>query len=397
VKRLPPKKVGAAKKTPTPIAPATISDSGKKLPTKKDGKNKVIPPTSYATSPATNRDAKVSFRKGPTKKSTAARTSTISSPVESPSGNSGAKKGGSRTSSINGDVKPSFQKDLRQKKSPVPTSTISAPINNPSSNAGAKKVGSRMSNSNMDVKASFRKDLGKKKSPVPTSTISAPIKNPSSNSTPKKTGSKRLSIDQTNAIKDKSNTSSDSKDGTFSSSTRKRSGKRVGGRAKSETLRETRPTNNIPTTRTIIRDNYIITGQPYNNYDTRYYQSGDGRYYNGTPQQSPDSMYDYNKNAPAAQQQQQVYPPYRRLNAPQCNPNNPKKREPSSACACDLPLENEAIEVLVDPTNGIYVRGGVTFVDRKNCDFTVTYFSDDGYPMKKVFHVISQQQDVLPY
>lgn len=108
-------------------------------------------------------------------------------------------------------------------------------------------------------------------------------------------------------------------------------------------------------------------------------------------------MYEYNKNAPAAQQQQQVYPLYRRLNAPRCNPNNPKQREPSSACACDLPLENEAIEVLVDPTNGIYVRGGVTFVDRKNCDFTVTYFLDDGYPTMKAFHVNSQQQGVLPY
>jgi len=48
---------------------------------------------------------------------------------------------------------------------------------------------------------------------------------------------------------------------------------------------------------------------------------------------------------------------------------------------------NEPIDVLLDPVYGIYAQGGVTSVNRRKCDFTVTYFSADGNPVKISFHI----------
>jgi len=64
-------------------------------------------------------------------------------------------------------------------------------------------------------------------------------------------------------------------------------------------------------------------------------------------------------------------------------------------CTADLPLENETIDVLVDPIRGLYVQGGVTSVDRDRCDFTVTYLSADGYPLEKSFHALPESDTSL--
>jgi hypothetical protein len=130
-----------------------------------------------------------------------------------------------------------------------------------------------------------------------------------------------------------------------------------------------------------VRNNYIIADPPSANYKARYSRSG-GSGYSYYPPRNPGTAYYYNDYAPPLQKQE-AYPPYRRIIAPT---SKPKKQEvPQSSCGSNLPMENEPIDVLVDPTRGVYVQGSVTSVDWNSCDFTVTYRSADGYPVQIPF------------
>ncbi len=175
--------------------------------------------------------------------------------------------------------------------------------------------------------------------------------------------------------------------------TKIRSGKRVGGRAsKQRSIRESvEQETRVPVV--IERNTYIV--QPP--ISTPYYGSSRTIYSDYPPQTAYDtqrqafSSSNSRTTIPRKQQQQEqlLYPPYKRPNPPKCNP----KQQPKSKCNCDLPYDGEAIDVLVDPEQGLYVRGGVTFVDPKKCDFVVTIFSSvNGQPVQKSFHAINLEQ-----
>jgi hypothetical protein len=245
------------------------------------------------------------------------------------------------------------------------------------------------STKNLGAKPSFQKDLTKKKIPLPTPTTASPVTSSGSKSVSKKGESKKSTTNPTNAAKNAAVLSSDSKDDNTSDSSRKRSGNRVVGHANSDSSKEIRQKRDramiTSTTRTIVRNNYIIVDPPSANYNDRYSRSG-GSGYSYYPPRNPGTAYYYNDYAPPLQEQQ-AYPPYRRTIAPTSKPK--QQQLPSSACGSDLPLESEPVDVLVDPTRGLYVQGGVTSVDRSNCDFTVTYWSADGYQVKKSFKTIA--------
>ena len=212
----------------------------------------------------------------------------------------------------------------------------------------------------------LQKDAGKIK-PI------APLSNGKSGSVvPKKDGVKKRPT-KTSAFTESS---------ADKNSLRKRSGKRVGGRAaKPNDSRESRTTTRSD--QTIIRNTYIVTDPP----STRNYQ-GHGIQYYYFPPQNLGTAYYYNDYAPPLQQQQ-AYPPYRRPTCAISESN--KQKSPPAVCKINLPVPNEPIDVLVDPIKGLYVQGTVTLVDQKTNDFTVTYLSADGYAIQKTFHAVPQK------
>mmetsp|Transcript_650 Transcript_650/g.1542 ORF Transcript_650/g.1542 Transcript_650/m.1542 type:complete len:592 (-) Transcript_650:164-1939(-) len=175
--------------------------------------------------------------------------------------------------------------------------------------------------------------------------------------------------------------------------TKLRSGKRVGGRASKQ--RSTGESVEQETRDLVVieRNTYIVRPP----ISTPYY-GGSRTIYSDYP---PTTAYETQPRAysstnsgtaipPKQQQTEQLpYPPYKRPNPPKCSP----KQSPKSKCNCDLPYDGETIDVLVDPIQGLYVRGGVTFVDPKKCDFIVTIFSSaDGQPVQKSLHAINLEQ-----
>mmetsp|Transcript_27746 Transcript_27746/g.59310 ORF Transcript_27746/g.59310 Transcript_27746/m.59310 type:complete len:858 (+) Transcript_27746:51-2624(+) len=213
----------------------------------------------------------------------------------------------------------------------------------------------------------------------------------------KKAGSKKSSIDH---VKTTPVSSMDSKEETTSSPSSRTGKNRIGGRAKKPLLSEkngqnkdgaaTRKSASATTERTRIieRNRYVIADPPTVNYRTStsrsYYEGESSReYYSYFPPRSPGSAYYYDDFAPPLRRNES-YPPYRRPKVPQ---QRQQQQQPPLACPADLPTMNEPIDVLLDPVYGIYAQGGVTSVNRRKCDFTVTYFSADGNPVKISFHI----------
>ncbi|VEU34998.1 unnamed protein product [Pseudo-nitzschia multistriata] len=174
---------------------------------------------------------------------------------------------------------------------------------------------------------------------------------------------------------------------------KRKSGRRIGGRADSEKRNQrytnaenrsavTTPTSTSPATQRHNTKRRVSRRVDYNPgyccYDLPIY----------FPTRNIGSFYYYDDYAPPLHADE-AYPPYRRIVAP----NRPLATSTASlpsdkTCTVDLPSENEAVDVLVDPQKGIYVQGYVTSRDLKKCDFTVTYSSSNGDVLvAKSFHI----------